>query len=152
MKRWEKRCKRIVIFDDEGNLLEDVPADPVEVGLRKKVSDARNKFEDLIQKAKSSDEGMDFLTSSLSNLEAPLQKMVPSVSNSKQDEFESFIGTKIPSDVTIHPPNDLKSKGRCKRIKKSKVISKGRATRTCSKCKQKGQHDARNCPNKSEQT
>ncbi|PVH48490.1 hypothetical protein PAHAL_4G340600 [Panicum hallii] len=54
-----------VIFDDEGNLLEDVPADPVEVGPRKKVSNARNKFEDLIQKAKSSDEGMDFLTSSL---------------------------------------------------------------------------------------
>jgi hypothetical protein len=56
---------RTVIFDDEGNLLEDVPADPVEVGPRKKVSNARNKFEDLIQKAKSSDEGMDFLTSSL---------------------------------------------------------------------------------------
>jgi hypothetical protein len=44
---------RTVIFDDEGNLLEDVPADPVEVGLRKKVSDARNKFEDLIQRPKA---------------------------------------------------------------------------------------------------
>lgn len=62
----------------------------------------------------------------------------PSVTTTKQDEFEGFIGTKIPREVTIHIPNDLKSKGRCKRIKKSKEMCKDRTARTCSSCKQKG--------------
>jgi len=44
----------------------------MEVALRKKISDSRNKFEDLIQMAKNSEEGMDFLYSSLSNLVEPL--------------------------------------------------------------------------------
>jgi hypothetical protein len=36
----------------------------MEVALRKKIVDSRNKFEDLIQMAKNSEEGMDFLYSS----------------------------------------------------------------------------------------
>jgi len=71
----------------------------------------------------------------------------------KQDEYESFLGSKIPKEVDIHPPNDVNSKGRCKRIKKSKETkekkagSKGKGKRTCRKCKQEGDHDERNCPN-----
>jgi hypothetical protein len=130
-----------IFFDDEGNLLEDVPADPMKVAIRKKNSEARNKFEDLIQKAKHSNEGLNFLSSNLSNLETTLQKMVPCDSISKQDEYESFIGTKIPKEVVIHPPNNIKAKGRCKTIKKSKEIGKGRSTRVCSICKQTVQHD-----------
>ena len=119
--------------------------------MRKKISATRNKFEDLIQMAKHSEQGMGFLWSSLLNLEAPLQKIVPAASITKQDKYESFIGTKIPNEVEIHPPNDIKSKGRCKRIKKSKEVKsacKDRAKCMCSKCKQIAQHDARNCPNK----
>ena len=123
----------------------------MEVALQKKISESRNKFEDLIRMAKNSEEGMDFLYSSLSNLVEPLQKIVPAASITKQDEYESFIGTKIPNEIEIHPPNDIKSKGRCKRIKKSKEIKsacKDRAKCMCSKCKQIAQHDARNYPNK----
>ena len=71
----------------------------------------------------------------------------------KQNEYESFLGSKIPKKVDIHPPNDVNSKRRCKRIKKSKETkekkagSKGKGKRTCRKCKQEGDHDARNCPN-----
>lgn len=132
-------------------MLEDVPADPIEVALRKKNSDAHNMLEDLIQTAKQSNEGMNFLSSSLSNLQATIKGMVPSISRTKQDEIESFIGTKIPSEVVIHPPNDVKSKGRCKRNKKSKETKSvgKKTTRTCSKCKHIGHHDSRNCPNKS---
>ena len=125
----------------------------MEVALRKKISDSRNKFEDLIQMAKNSEEGMDFLYSSLSNLVEPLQKIMPAMRVEKQDEYESFLGSKIPKEVDIHPPNDVNSKGRCKRIKKSKETkqkkagSKGKGKRTCRKCKQEGDHDARNCPN-----
>jgi len=49
----------------------------MEVALRKKILDSRNKFEDLIQMAKSSEQGMDFLYSSLFNLIEPLQKIMP---------------------------------------------------------------------------
>ena len=118
--------------------------------MRKKILDSRNQFEDLIQMAKNSEQGMDFLFSSLSNLVEPLQKIMPATRVNKQDEYESFLDSKIPNQVNIHPPNDIKSKGRCKRIKKSKEMktaSKGKSKRKCGKCKQVGDHDARTCPN-----
>jgi hypothetical protein len=134
-------------FDEEDNLLDKKSEDPMKVAMRKKISDARNKFEDLIQMAKQSESGIDFLFSSLFNLEDPLQKIVPIATITKQDEYEAFIGTKIPNEVEIHPTNDIKSKGRCKRIKKSKEI-KGRTKCMCGSCKQKGEHDSRNCLSK----
>jgi len=118
----------------------------MEVALQKKISESRNKFEDLIRMAKNSEEGMDFLYSSLSNLVEPLQKITHVATDDKQDEYETFLGSKIPDEVNIHPPNDIKSKGRCKRIRRSKDV-KAPSKRKCGKCKQVGNHDARNCPN-----
>ena len=118
--------------------------------MRKKISDSQNQFEDLIQMAKNSEQGMDFLFSSLSNLVEPLQKITPSTRVNKQDEYVSFLGSKIPNQIDIYPPNDIKSKGRCKRIKKSKEMnaaSNGKSKRTCGKCKHVGDHYARTCPN-----
>jgi len=102
--------------------------------------------------AKNSEQGMDFLYSSLSNLVEPLQKITPATRVDKQDEYESFLGNRIPTEVNIHPPNDIRSKGRSKRIRKSKEPktgsgSKGKKKRKCRKCKQVADHDARNCPN-----
>ena len=96
--------------------------------------------------AKNSEQGMEFLYSSLANLVEPLQKIIPAATVTKQDEFESFLGGKIPHEVEIHPPNDIKSKGWCKRIKKSKE-KKAPRKRKCEKCKLVVDHDARNCPN-----
>jgi hypothetical protein len=84
---------------------------PTEVAMQKKISDSRNKFEDLVQMAKNSEPAIDFLCSSLSNLMELLQKIVPSATISKQDEFETFLGGKIPHEVQIHPPTDIVSKG-----------------------------------------
>jgi hypothetical protein len=119
----------------------------MELSRRKKISDSRNKFEDLIQMVKQSDQGLDLLFSTLCNIQDPIQKIVPHGTICKQDEFEAFIGMKIPNEVNIHLPNDIRSKGRCKRIKKSKEMNTASKKRTCGKCKQVGQHDARNCPN-----
>jgi hypothetical protein len=91
-----------------------------EVAMRKKISESRNKFEDIIQMAKTSEQGMDFLYSSLSNLVEPLQKITPATRVDKQEEYESFLGNRIPTEVDIHPPNDIRSKGRSKRIRRSK--------------------------------
>ena len=115
-------CYREVLFDDEGNLLDEKPKDSMDVAMRKKISESRNKFEDLIQMAKNYEQGMNFIYSSLSNLVEPLQKITPATTDNKQDEYESFFGSKIPNEVNIHPPNDTKSKGRCKKIGKSKEV------------------------------
>lgn len=121
--------------------------------MRKKIVNVRNKFEDLISKSINSDAGMDFLLSAISNLEAPLNELLPPTERSKQDEYEAFIGCHIPNEVTVYPPNDIRSKGRSKRIKKSKETGgskkkQGRAPRMCRICKQMVLHDARNCPAK----
>ena len=63
--------------------------------MQKKISESGNKFEDLIQMAKNSEQGMDFLYSSLSNLVEPLQKTTPAMRVDKQQEYESFLGNRI---------------------------------------------------------
>ena len=113
-------CYREVLFDDEGNLLDEKPKDYMDVAMWKKISESRNKFEDIIQMAKTSEQGMYFLYSSLSNLVEPLQKITPATRVDKQEEYESFLGNRIPTEVDIHPPNDIRSKGRSKRIRRSK--------------------------------
>ena len=101
---------------------------------------------------KNSKQGIEFLHSSLSNLVEPLQKITPAMTVDKQEEYETLLGNKIPNEVDIHPPTDITSKGRSKRIRKSKEPktgsgSKGKKKRKCRKCKQVADHDARNCPN-----
>ncbi|XP_062182184.1 protein FAR1-RELATED SEQUENCE 5-like [Phragmites australis] len=162
MKRWGKRCKRESIYDDQGNPLEEKPTDPLDAAMRKKISTVRNKFEDLIQMARHSIEGIEFLTSSVFNLEAPLQHMVPAIKQTRQEEYEAFIGCNIPTEVNIHPPNDINSRGRSKRIKRAKEMNQGvqrnkkkeankRVARQCKTCKQVGFHDTRTCPSKEKQ-
>jgi hypothetical protein len=96
---------------------------------------------------KQSDQCFDLLFSTLCNIQDPIEKIVPHASICKQDEFKTFIGTKISNKVNIHLSNDIKSKGRCKRIKESKEMKTTSKKRACGKCKKVGQHDARNCPN-----
>lgn len=131
------------MYDEQGNLIEEKPIDSSEAEMRKKISIARNKFEDLIQKAKHSDEGIDFLTSSVFNLEAPLDQMVSNVKHTRHEEFESFLGCTIPTEIDIHPPTDIHSRGRSKRIRRSKDDNTGkkqggkeRTPRICKICKQ----------------
>ena len=81
------------VYDEKGNLLEEKPADSLDAAARKKISTVRNKLEDLIQRAKQSDEGMDFLVASVLSIEEPLNQMVPNaVKHTRQEEYEAFIG------------------------------------------------------------
>ena len=148
------------VYDEKGNLLEEKPADSLDAAARKKISTVRNNLEDLIQRAKQSDEGMDFLVSSVLSIEEPLNQMVPNaVKHTRQEEYEAFIGCNIPTQVDIHPPNDGHSVGRCKRIKRGKEMNgekqkeknkeaKAKVARLCKTCNQIGFHGSRNCPTK----
>jgi hypothetical protein len=80
----------------------------------------RNKVEDLIQQAKSSKEGIEFLVASVMNIQDSLGSIVPNTVQNRREEYESFIGCQIPENINIHPLTDVLSKGRSKRIKKSK--------------------------------
>lgn len=128
------------------------------MAVRKKISAACNKFEDLIQKAKHSAEAIDFLTSSVLSLEAPLDQMVAGGRQTRQEEFESFLGCNIPTEVDILPTTDTHSRGRIKRIGSKENKNQGsntskyqggkeRIPRLCKICKEMVFHDSRNCPN-----
>nr|XP_051187161.1 protein FAR1-RELATED SEQUENCE 5-like [Lolium perenne] len=163
MERWQKRCKRESVYDVQGNLLEEKPADSLDAAARKKILTVRNKLEDLIQTAKQSDEGMDFLLSSVLSIEEPLSQKVPAaVKHTRQEEYEAFIGCNIPTEVNIHPPNDVRSVGRSKRIKRGKEMNgeeqkkknkeaKAKVARMCRTCNTLGFHDSRKCPSKNSQ-
>jgi hypothetical protein len=117
---------RETVFDKEGNILEEKAMDANEVERRKKIATIRNKVEDLIQRAKSSNEGMDLLLSTVMNIETSFIQIVPSTVQAPQQEYETFIGCKIPEQIEIHPPTDVRSKGRSKRIKRAKELPKPR--------------------------
>lgn len=60
------------MYDEEGNLLDEKSLDADEVDRRKKVATVRNKVEDMIQQAKSSKEGIEFLVASIMNIQDSL--------------------------------------------------------------------------------
>ena len=49
---------RELFFDVEGNLLDETPKDPMVVKMRKKISESQYKFDDLIQMAMNSKQGI----------------------------------------------------------------------------------------------
>jgi hypothetical protein len=78
----------------------------------------------LVQKTKSSHEGMDFLVSSVMNIEASFDHIAPSSVHTPREEYEGFIGCKISEQIEIHPPIDIRSKGMSERIKRVKELPK----------------------------
>ncbi|XP_037457036.1 protein FAR1-RELATED SEQUENCE 5-like [Triticum dicoccoides] len=158
LKRWEKNCKRDIMFDGEGNILEENFIDPVDMAVRRKISAVRNKLEDLIRTAKCSMEGVEFLHTSLCKAELGLRQLVSVVPCDTQENEESFIGSIIPKDVTILTPIDINARGTCSRIKGHRDGVRGgsgdkkrrpgihqKVARKCSICKKVVFHDARTC-------
>jgi hypothetical protein len=58
--------------------------------------------------------------------EASFGQIVPTTVQATQEEYKSFIGCKIPDQVEIHPPIDVRSNGMSKRIKRVKEVTKPR--------------------------
>ncbi|XP_057770751.1 protein FAR1-RELATED SEQUENCE 5-like [Salvia miltiorrhiza] len=66
----------------------------------------------------------------------------------KEKMFQMFYGSKLPSEITIHPPDPVKTKGSGKRLKSTyeKELQKAKKPkRRCKKCRRLVRHDSRNC-------
>jgi hypothetical protein len=79
--------------------LDKKPIDANELERRKKIATLRNKFEDLIQRAKSSNKGLDLLVSNMMDVEASFDQIIPSTVQATREEYEGFIGCKIPEQI-----------------------------------------------------
>jgi hypothetical protein len=112
------------VYDDEGNLLEEKVEDANKMEKRKTTTDVQNKIEDLIQRASSLKEAIDVLLSSMRNIDGSLGHILPSMVQSIHEEYENYIGCKIPEEIQIHHPNNVRSKRRSKRIKRAKELPK----------------------------
>ncbi|KAM0853034.1 hypothetical protein ACQ4PT_051350 [Festuca glaucescens] len=159
LKRWEKMCTRDIVYDGEGNPLEDNPIDCVDMDTRRKISVARNKLEDLIRHAKNSNGGLDLLNSGLCDLESTISQSVLAVAQTSQEEQESFVGSSFPTQVDILTPTSITARGTCSRIKghrdtekkaqpKKKLGVTVRVPRVCGTCKELTLHDSHKCPKK----
>jgi hypothetical protein len=78
------------VFDEKSNILEEKSMDANEVERTKKIAMIRNKVEDLIQRVKSSNEGMDLLLLTVMNIETSFSQIVPSTVQAPQQEYETF--------------------------------------------------------------
>jgi hypothetical protein len=58
-----------------------------------------------------------FLRDGIFTLADQLNKIVPAKKRTPVQEFQDFLGCDIPDEVSIHPPNDIRSRGKIKRIK-----------------------------------
>ncbi|XP_074299628.1 protein FAR-RED IMPAIRED RESPONSE 1-like [Silene latifolia] len=83
------------------------------------------------------------------------EKLIISVksgkSKDKKAEIEMLLGSKIPTEVTVLPPEKCKNKGSGKRITSNKekaVLENAKPLRKCRACGEMSNHDSRNCPSR----
>ncbi|VAI75058.1 unnamed protein product [Triticum turgidum subsp. durum] len=160
LKRWKKKCKRDIVYDGEGNVLEENLTYLVDIAVKRKIVAMRDKLEDLIGESKHSMEGIEFLHNSLCGIELGLAQLVSTVPCNTQENEESCIGSVIPKDVTILTPKDINARGTCSRIKGHRDGARSgsgekrrpgihqKVARKCSICKEMAFHDARTCSKK----
>lgn len=117
LKRFTKNCKVDAVFDEDGILLGEIASSSMDIELKKTIADTCKKMEGMLTQAKQSLAGIQFFRDGIFALAVELNKIVPSKKQTPAQEFEEFLGCTIPDEVSIHPPNDIRSRGKIKRIK-----------------------------------
>lgn len=118
LERWKKMVNRRALYDRCGNLLEENESSSLDLAKWRMVSEIRETLDDTIRLAEHSSEELEALRNALLDMKRNMsQKMVVGNHPSRQDEFEAYIGCSMPNQIDIHPPTDVHTKGRCKRIK-----------------------------------
>ncbi|TVU04568.1 hypothetical protein EJB05_47684, partial [Eragrostis curvula] len=156
LKRWTKYCKREVVYDADGNLLEEKKRTTMDTEVKKVASDMRKEMEDIFQRAGSSVDTMHIVKTKFQKFVDEVKQELPANQQSRVEEIEGFIGCSVPSQISILPPNELHSKGRVKRIRgpydkggsdkkkeEAKKKKNERIPRLCGSCKELVLHDKR---------
>ncbi|XP_058753620.1 protein FAR1-RELATED SEQUENCE 5-like [Vicia villosa] len=149
VNRWTKFATSKPIFDCDGNVLEGCSKFESESKL---ISDAWAQFLKCMHMAGTSKEKLLLIINDGASTESKLAKMNSNISPTTLDEVEVFIGSTIPKEIDILPPEPSNTKGCGKRIKGGKekaMEQQQKRTRFCKACKQYAYHDSRNCPRKS---
>ncbi|KAJ1381231.1 Zinc finger, PMZ-type [Sesbania bispinosa] len=149
VNRWTKLANRKPIFDIANDVLERCSKPENE---RKLISDAWDNFLRCMDKAGQSKEKLLVVINGTIDIEKELTEFEGDSQQSKTNNLQAFIGSNIPKEVDILPPQFSKTKGSGKRIKggKEKAIQQQqKRTRLCKACGQHAFHDSRNCPLKS---
>ncbi|XP_047048722.1 protein FAR-RED IMPAIRED RESPONSE 1-like [Lolium rigidum] len=118
LDRWKKTANQKVVLDANGNVLQGTSRTLPPV-IDQMYSDTYCKFNMGMMAAKHCEEKMQYLHKGINDLIDHVLHMGPASERTKVQEFESFIGVKIPSEINIHPPAIAHTKGNGKRFKKS---------------------------------
>ena len=146
---------RKALYDSSGNLLEENASSSSDLAKRKMVSEIHDTLDDTIRLVEHSPEELEALRNVLRDFKRDLSQRVDGNHPSRQEEFEAHIGCSMPTQIDILPPTDVRTKGRCKRIRghsdkgaqqNKDVGSQKKMPRMCGKCKEVGFHDKRTCP------
>ncbi|XP_052162042.1 protein FAR1-RELATED SEQUENCE 5-like [Oryza glaberrima] len=112
LRRWTKMCKKEPVFDSEGTLLEESESTSTDPMMKKLVFDVFNTMEETIHLAKQSIDSMQLLKNGVLDIAKQVRQMVPATQRTRVSEIEEFLGCSIPTQIDIHPPNDVQAKGK----------------------------------------
>ncbi|XP_058783612.1 protein FAR1-RELATED SEQUENCE 5-like [Vicia villosa] len=148
VNRWTKLATSKPIFDCDGNVLEGCSRTGSESKL---VSDAWAQLFKCMHVAGRCKDKLNFIINEGSMMELKLANMNNELISTTIDEVEAFIGSNVPKEIQVLPPEPSNTKGCGKRIKGGKEMAmeqQQKKTRLCRVCKQYAYHDSRNCPTK----
>ncbi|XP_058774181.1 protein FAR1-RELATED SEQUENCE 5-like [Vicia villosa] len=149
VNRWTKLATSRSIFDSDENVFEESSKFESESKL---ISNAWAQFFKCMHMAGTSKEKLLLIINDGASTESKLGKMKNDIAPTTLDELEVFIGSNVPKEIDIFPPEHSNTKGCGKRIKGGKekaMEQQKKRTRFCKACKQYVYHDSRNCPTKS---
>nr|XP_015645022.1 protein FAR1-RELATED SEQUENCE 5-like [Oryza sativa Japonica Group] len=137
LRRWTKMCKKEPVFDSEGTLLEESESTSTDPMMKKLVFDVFNTMEETIHLAKQSIDSMQLLKNGVLDIAKQVRQMVPATQRTRVSEIEEFLGCSIPTQIDIHPPNDVRAKGKCNRLLGH--LDKGKARKKASNDDKEGE-------------
>ncbi|XP_074314767.1 uncharacterized protein LOC141650220 [Silene latifolia] len=148
--RWSKSATSHPLSNVVGK---SVLADCVSIESRQNnISELWSKIFNAVSLVEDNEEHSDALFQLLRSFN---EKLIISVksgkSKDKKAEIEMLLGSKIPTEVTILPPEKCKNKGSGKRITSNKekaVLENAKPLRKCRACGDMSNHDSRNCPSR----
>lgn len=147
VNRWRKDACSLPVHDmSAGIISRDAHMDPKRVAINR----LHSSYYSLIGKVEGDVQKINALTRYLDSYN---EREFCDKENNDGDQrrevmYEEYYGSKIPSEISVQPPNVVKTKGSGSRLisRKEKITRMmNKPLRKCSKCGEMARHDARNC-------